>query len=124
MKNETKVIWKQLQISIRSFVYSMGLILLSIFFNLMRACNSLGFTHFPYFLINLNYFKIIINLKLYEKWNKYKTRWKQLQMSIRLFCGPYILRYQKCILKIKIYNYILKYEKWNKNHMKIIKNNN
>ena len=43
--------------------------------------------------------------------NETKIIWKQLQMSIRLFYGPYLLKYQKYILKIKIYNYILKYEK-------------
>ena len=40
------------------------------------------------------------------KQKSYENNYK----SIPLFYGPYLLKYQKYILKIKICNYILKYE--------------
>lgn len=55
---------------------------------------------FPTFLINLK--------------RKMKQIRKYVKTNVHLFYGPYILKYQKYILKLKIYNYILKYEKWNK----------
>ena len=52
---------------------------------------------FPTFLINLK--------------RKMKQIRKYVKTNVHLFYGPYILKYQKYILKLKIYNYILKYEK-------------